>query len=224
MGGGTADKPDTTVFRIARDVGFNARVEPIWFTFTRLSARMGFLERWKEKRRTQKRIAAVNGALRGQGVPLDGWETRTGDCVCNLRVAKLGLLSELKRFVRNGVEVDAEKEWPHLMALRDQATLLVPADFAVPQVVTPGRGEDALAVASGPRLKAELAKVDEWFRISQTFAIKKMVDFLDATDRDISIYESRFGTQEGFWAMFVFVLLRKLTDRGGEHRLPVIFA
>jgi hypothetical protein len=57
-----------------------------------------------------------------------------------------------------------------------------------------------------------------------TFAIKKMVDYMDATDRDIAIYEQRLGSHEGFWPKFAYVLIKKLADASVAKNLPAIFA
>jgi hypothetical protein len=70
----------------------------------------------------------------------------------------------------------------------------------------------------------ELAQVNKKFRIDETFALKKMVDFMDATDRDISIYEQRLGSQDGFWPKFAYVLLKKLADVSAQKGLPAILA
>jgi len=51
-----------------------------------------------------------------------------------------------------------------------------------------------------------------------------MVDFMDATDRDIAIYEQRLGSQDGFWPKFSYVLIKKLADASVTKALPVIFA
>ncbi len=215
---------DSALYRIAGDVGFNARVEPMWYTFTRLQSRMGFLERWRERRRLRRLISGVNAGLKDQGVPPDGWEDRTGSCVCNLRVAKTGLMGEFRNYLRNTLDSEAVKGWPHLMGIRDRACYLLPHDFAKPMAVSPGSGEDTLPVVSAAAAQRELAEVNRRLRIDETFALKKMVDFLDATGKDIQMYESRFGAQEGFWPRFAYVLLKKLADVSADRGLPGIVA
>jgi len=74
------------------------------------------------------------------------------------------------------------------------------------------------------RVRAELGEINDRLHIDETFALKKMVDYLDATERDIALYESRLGTSEGFWAKFSYVLLKKLMDVSVEKKLPVLFA
>lgn len=217
---------DSALYRIADDVGFNARVEPMWYTFTRLESRRGFLERWREKRRMRRLISGINAGLKGQGVPGGGWEDRTGSCVCNLRVAKTGLMGEFRNYLRNSLDSEAVKGWPHLMAVRDRACYMIPHDFAKPMAVSPGSGEDTLPVVSAAAVLRELAEVNRRLRIDETFALarKKMVDFLDAAEKDIQMYESRFGAEEGFWPRFAYVLLKKLAEVSVERGLPAIVA
>jgi hypothetical protein len=193
-------------------LGFEGRVEPLWLSYAERRADLGFFERWRENRRL-KRIAA--SVRRASGAP-PGWDRQAGGCACNLKVARMGLVKELKNFVQGAVEA------PHLQALRDRPCYLAPFEFAAPLRVDPGGGEEPVPVASAPRLRAELAEVNQKLRIDETFAIKKMVDFLDATEADIGIYEKRFGTAEGFWAKFAYVLLRKLSDASAEKKLPAV--
>lgn len=216
---------DTTLFRVARDVGFNARVEPFWHTFGRLKSRLGFFERRRERRRLERIVAGIRAGLRAEGADPQGWDEREGECVCNLRVARMGLVKEFKNYARGAADAGAGSEpWPHLFALRDRPCLLIPVEFARPLSVSPGGGEEPFPVASSLRARAELEEINARLRIDETFALRKMVDYLDATERDIAIYESRFGTSEGFWPKFTFVLLRKLCEASAAHRLPVLFA
>ena len=85
-------KQDSAIYRIDRGVGFNARVEPFWYTFQRLAPRLGYLERWREKRRLRKVLVGIEEGLQAQGTDLPDWEGQEGGCVCNLRVAKGGLV------------------------------------------------------------------------------------------------------------------------------------
>jgi hypothetical protein len=101
---------------------------------------------------------------------------------------------------------------------------MVPVAFTRPFSVEQSGGDETIPVASAVGVRDELAAVNRKFRIDETFAIKKMVDYMDATDRDISIYEQRLGSQEGFWPRFAYVLLRKLADVSVEKKLPAIFA
>ena len=199
-------------------LGFDARVEPMWLSYAERRSKMGFLERWREKRRLGRIVGAIR---RAAGAP-EGWDREPGACACNLKVARMGLIKEFKNYVQGAVGADTLKGWPHYQVLRDRPCYLVPLDFAQPVKVDPGGGEEPIPVASAPRLKAELAGLNERLRIDETFAIKKMVDFLDATERDIAVYEKKLGTSEGFWAKFSYVLLKKLADVSVEKKFPAI--
>jgi hypothetical protein len=222
--GGAGSKPATTFYRTQQGVGFNARVEPVWHTFSQIEASLGFFDRRRERKKVEKVVEAINSAVVGQKGNPGGWEKTTGDCVCHLRVAKMGLVRELKTWLKIGLDGQAENRWPHLHALRDRPCLVVPARFSVPLVVDPGNGEEGLPVASAPWILEELNAINKKFRIDETFALKKMVDFMDATDRDIAIYEQRLGSQDGFWPKFAYVLIKKLADASVTRTLPAIFA
>jgi hypothetical protein len=222
--GGAGPKPETTFYRTQQGVGFNARVEPVWHTYSQIEAGLGFFDRRRERKKVEKVVDAVNGAIVGQKGNPGGWEKTTGDCVCHLRVAKMGLVRELKAWLKIGLDGQAESRWPHLHVLRDRPCLMVPARFSVPLSVDAGTGDEALPVASAPWVLEELAAINKKFRIDETFALKKMVDFMDATDRDIAIYEQRLGAQDGFWPKFAYVLIKKLADASVARNLPAIFA
>jgi hypothetical protein len=213
---------DSALYRIATDVGFNARVEPLWGTYRRLEPGMGFFEKRRERRRLRRIVESVNAGVRAGGAAVPAWDDRSGDCVCNLRVAKIGLLREFKNYLLDRGGTDAPGRWPHVFALRDRPCLLVPVVFPLPVTVEPGGKEEPFPAASSIRARQELKEIDERLRIHETFALKKMVDYLDATERDISIYESRFGTSEGFWPKFCYVLLKKIVDVSVEKGLPAI--
>lgn len=221
MGSGTSTGPVLT--RAGLHAGLDARVEPFWKAFEARAPELGVVQRWRERRRLKHAVDTIDARIRAAGGDPAGWSGRKGDRVCNLKVAKMGLVAELQRLLRHGLEGGADA-WPHLAAVRDWGAVAVPAEFGAPFEIASGRRDrDRLAIVSVPRLRAELDDVNARLRVDETFALRKMVDFLDATERDISMYESRFGTQEGFWAKFAFVLLRKLTDRASEHALPVFF-
>lgn len=224
MGSGSGGQTrDSVLYRTDRNVGFNARVEPLWSVYEQLAPRMGFFRKLRERRRTKRLVSSIDTSLKSMGTAPDGWSEKTGRCVCHLRVARMGLVSELKRTIKNFYEGDAASKWPHLMALRDGASMAIPQEFARPIEVSLGRRRsDAPAVASARRLQDELESVNERMGMDKMFRILRKVDFLDATERDISIYETRFGDEEGFWAKFAYALLRKLAGASLEHRLPVI--
>ena len=217
---------DSAIYRIDRGVGFNARVEPFWYTFERLAPRLGFVQRWREKRRLRKVVSEMNEHLVKQGVEGLDWEAQEGGCVCNLRVAKGGLVWELQNCLTSLGGTGSDKKWPHLMAYQDQTFYLLPVEFEEPfelEIVVNGK---PIGVGSAVKLSWELEKVNEVLRVEETFALAKLkkVDFLDATENDISMYEARLAFTDQFWPMFSYVMMRKLSDTCVEKNLPVIFA
>lgn len=221
---GAGQKPETTFYRTQRGVGFNARVEPLWHTYTQLEASLGFFERRRERKKVEHVVDSIQGAIVGQKANPAGWDKAPGDCVCHLRVAKMGLVKELKNWLKVGLDGTAEARWPHLHALRDRPCMMIPVPFARPVSADPGGGDELLPVASSVAVREELIAVNKTFRIDDSFAIKKMVEYMDATERDIAIYEQRLGSQDGFWPKFAYVLLKKLADVSVEKKLPAIFA
>ncbi len=81
-----------------------------------------------------------------------------------------------------------------------------------------------MPVSSAPAALRELEEINPRLRVDETFALRRMVDFLDASERDIQAYESRYGADEGFWPRFAFVLIRKLAGVSAERGLPAILA
>jgi hypothetical protein len=221
---GAVPKPKTTFYRTQQGVGFNVRVEPLWRTYQELAPGLGFWEKRRERKKVERVVTAVNRAIVGQKGNPAGWDQSEGGCVSHLRVAKMGLVRELKTWLKVGMDGAAEKLWPHLHALRDRPCMMVPVPFARPMPVDPGGGEEPVPIASSLGVREELAAVNQQFRIDDSFAIKKMVDFMDATERDIALYEQKLGSQDGFWPKFAYVLLKKLADVSCEKKLPAIFA
>ena len=220
---GAGQKPETTFYRTQQGVGFNARVEPVWHVYSQLEASLGFFERRRERKKVEQVLDSIQSSIVGQKGNPSGWEKTSGDCVCHLKVAKMGLVKELKNWLKVGLDGTAEAKWPHLHILRDRPCLMVPVPFALPFQAQTG-GDEPIPVASSVNVHEELAAINKKFRIDDTFAIKKMVDYMDATERDIAIYEQRLGSQDGFWPKFAYVLIKKLADVSVEKKLPAIFA
>ena len=221
---GAGQKPDTTFYRTQQGVGFNARVEPVWHTFNQMESSLGFFDRRRERKKVEHVLDSIQTAVAGQKGNPAGWDKTPGECVCHLRVAKMGLIKELKTWLKIGLDGAAEANWPHLHMLRDRPCLMVPVPFTRPFSAEAAGGEEPIPVASSVSVREELAAINMKFRIDETFAIRKMVDYLDATERDIAIYEQRLGSQDGFWPKFAYVLIKKLADVSVEKKLPAIFA
>jgi hypothetical protein len=216
--------PDTTFRRAGKGPGFDGRVEPLWHAYDGAKRGMGFFERWGERSRVKGVARDVTaGIVRQKGNP-GGWDRVPGERVCNLKVARMGLVRELKTWLKNATEGASEQRWPHLSVLRDRPCLIVPPEFTQPFQVLPKGAEESVPVASAAGLKRELAEVNAELRIDESFAIRKMVDFMDAKEAEIAGFEKRCGQQEGFWAKFSYVLLRKLADVSLDNRLPAFLA
>jgi hypothetical protein len=207
-----------------KNVGFNARVEPLWYAFRKSSEEMKFLERWLRKRKIRRLVAQVDARLAKQGRSAPGWDQPTGKCVCNLRVARVGLPSQMQNYLPSKIDRKVLAGWKHLMAQREVNAIVIPVDFPDPFTVA-FQGNDILITGS-PRLKAELEELNERLRIDETFALAKMsrIDFIDADSKQISMYESKFATFADFWPNLTYVLLKKIADKSVESGLPVLFA
>jgi hypothetical protein len=209
---------DSAVYRTAKGVGFNARVEPMWYSLGLVHLKLGLFQRWRAQRKVKKLVAGVTARLRKEGIEAAAWDLGDGGCVCNLRVARMGMVGELQRWLQSRLDDESYGGLVHLGGLKDSDALALPFPFKAPFAV------DGVTVASSPNLREELSVLNSALKIDDTFAIKKMVDFLDASEKDIAIYESRFGHQEGFWPKLTYVLLKKLCDVGVARKLPVHLA
>ena len=221
---GAGQKPDTTFYRTQQGVGFNARVEPVWHTYGQIETSLGFFDRRRERKKVEHVLDSIQSKIVGQKGNPSGWEKTPGDCICHLRVAKMGLVKELKTWLKIHSDGTAEAKWPHLHVLRDRPCMMVPVPFTRPFPAETAGGDEPIPIASSVAVREELIAVNKMFKIDETFAIKKMVDYMDATERDISIYEQRLGSQDGFWPKFAYVLVKKLADVSVEKKLPAIFA
>src|ERR1051325_932938 len=117
---GAGKVQDTTLRRIAGGSGFNARVEPSRKPFSKLESKMGFFERRRERGRLERIVKSINTQIVGQTFAPDGGEERPGVCVSSRRVAKMGLVRELKSWLKPALDESPEPLWPHLHALRDR--------------------------------------------------------------------------------------------------------
>jgi hypothetical protein len=104
----------------------------------------------------------------------------------------MGLVKELKNWLKVGMDGNAEAAGRTstrcATALHDGPRSVHPPDLR-----GPGGGEEPLPVASALGVREELAAINKRYRIDDTFAIRKMVEYMDATERDIAIYEQRPG-------------------------------
>lgn len=220
---GPSAPPETTLFRTSPAVGFNARVEPIRHTLERLEPSMGWFRRWREKRKLNRFITEVKLRLPVSTPSGPPWDERQGACVCNMRIAKLGVLSDLRHYASQLVGENPDLNLSHVIHHRDRDAYYIPVDFPLPMAVQDPSSRDHIPVGSSLRLLAELDEINTFIQVEKTFKLHKMVDFLDATGDALGKYQSTFGTDPTFWIKFGFVVLRKLAEKSVEHKLPIIF-
>lgn len=214
---------DSAVFRTASNVGFNARVEPIFYSIERLRPSLGYFDYRRRRRKVQRLLDVVAEELARQGAGDMRWTSVEGRCVCNLRVARLGLLSDLRRYAARDASPHGEDRFPHLVRHRDRDAYYLPVRFPRPFSVAV-EPADPVPVGSAVMLAEEMAELNLRLRVESTFRLKQMVDFLDATQEHIGMYESKFGTDDLFWVKFGYVILQKLVRKSLEHNVPIIFA
>lgn len=221
----TAAKPsdDSTLFRTASNVGFNARVEPMLHALECLRPKLGFFEYRRRRKKLQGLVEGIDGQLARQGAGGMAWASAAGGCVCNLRVARLGLLNDLRKFAAREAGPDGADRFPHLIRHRDRNAYYLPVRFSQPFTLEPEPG-DTVPIGSVPVLAEEMAELNRQLRVESTFRLTQMVDFLDATPADINQYESKHGTAGPFWVKLGYVMLQKLVRKSLESSLPIIFA
>lgn len=212
-------------------MSFDARVQPFWLPLKDRTHPLGFFESWKRKRHLTTILRAINAALQTQSVGAANWDQSPGECLCNLRVDRMGVLQDLRTFAarqddQSATEVfngNAESRFRHLIKNRDRSSFYIPIDFAEPFMIHDPETRDLVPVGSSVRLRRELTLLNKDLKVEETFQIKKMVDFLQATAQDIARYEVSFANDPLFWVKFGYVLLDKLAQKSIQSRLPIVF-
>ena len=167
-------------------------------------------------------LAAVREGLKKQKADDRTWLKAKGACVCNLRVARMGILADVREFAKT--RPDGAKRFPHVLKTREFNAAAVPVPFDRPFTIPPAPGgKDPLVVVSAPRIAEELAELETTLRTEQTFRMK-MVDFLDVTSDDLAKFDAKVGEVDEFWTKFGYVLLKRLADKSGESGFPILVA
>jgi hypothetical protein len=221
----TDEKPqgETAAFRTASNVGFNARVEPVYHSLEQLRPKLGFFEHRRRRKRLERLLDLAAEQLARQGADGRSWIGAGGTCVCNLRVARLGFLNELRKYAVRKGGAEAADRFPHLLRHRDRNSYYLPVRFPQPFTLE-AEGGDTVPFGSATELAEELADLNTALKVESSFRMTQMVDFLDATPKDISAYESTHGSEGPFWVRLGYVMLQKLARKSLEHQLPIIFA
>ena len=183
---------------------------------------MKFLERRRARRRIEGIVRSANDWLSATRVDPGNWHREEGERVVHLRVARMGLVRLLQRYIKNATEPGTLDACPHLAALRDRDCLILPPDFRLPFPLSPGRKERPLWVLSAPRLRAELTRLKDVLRVGDSPGLPGQADFVDAKEEEIRAHEARRGSDDEFWARFTAALLVKAVDRSVSHDLPAI--
>lgn len=203
--------------------GFRAVVEPILLSVSKNEAGFNFFDRLKAKWKLKSLIERINDGLLSQNVSPNGWDKIEGDTQCRLRVAKIGLLQELREYVQREFSGSEPSKFPHFMQHRDWHSYYIPVDFPRPfSVRGDGKGQ-VIPIGSSLRLQKELAEVNKILKLDRGMDANKMVAYLDVSERDIFKYETTSEYTPDFWLRFGFVILKKLCDTSVQHRMPIIF-
>lgn len=203
--------------------GFRALVEPILLSVSRNETGLNFFGRLKAKWKLKSLIGRINDGLLSQNVSPNGWDKVSGDTQCRLRVAKLGLLQELREYAQRTFSGSEPSKFPHFMQHRDWHSYYIPVDFPRPfSVRGEGKGQ-VIPIGSSLRLQKELAEVNKILKLDRGMDANKMVAYLDVSERDIFKYETTSEYMPDFWLRFGFVILKKLCDASVQHKMPIIF-
>lgn len=214
---GAADRKPTGGFS-----GFQARVEPIWLAYRLAKPKLGFWERIRERRAVRRRIRAIRARLAEVGAPASGWDRAEGECVCNLRVSKLGLLQDLREYVSRHLNQPARNQIPHFLRHREWNAYYVPVDFEQPFSIR-GEGRDLIPIGSSIRLQDELGALDQIFRFGEMVSPDTLAPHVTVSESDIIRFDTTNEEHPEFWLCFGFSLLRKLCAESVKHGLPIVF-
>lgn len=212
-------------------MAFDVRVEPFLFSLENSRKKIGFFKYQREKLRLLRTIDMIRRALgKTQNTP-PPWARTEGDCVCHIKVAKLGVLQELKDYAArlDNVHIHAIKtggaptRFPHLIEINEQQGFIVPEDFSYPILAKLRKMSGQFPVLSSYRLQSELAEINKVLNVEKTFRIEKMPRFMETKDDDIAHFEASFNVGGDFWCKFGFLILTKVVEQSIEHKLPAIF-
>lgn len=222
-----------TVDSSNRKMLFDARVQPFWLWHRNPRKILGLFDaEYKKRRRYEAIVRAIGQGLQEQGIDPAGWDQRDGECVCNLKVDRLGVLQDLRMFAgeldqkstTDIYEGKVDSRFVHLIRNRDRDAFYLPIDFPEPMLILEHETREYLPVGSAVRLQRELDLLNREIRIEKTFKLKGMVDFFQAGDEEIRQFDLRFGNDPQFWMKFSFVLLQKLAKKSVECGFPILFS
>lgn len=212
-------------------MGFDARVEPFLFSTEKTRKELGFFKYRREKSRVIRAVETIRRAIDQNLTTEFPWARLDGERVCNMRIAKLGVLQDLKDYAAkldNTTLQQIKKEgaptrFLHLVQTSEQHGYILPENFPKPLLIQLRDVRGPFPVLSSYRLQAELSEINKSLNVEKTFKIKKMPQFMEAKDEDIAHFEANFNVRGDFWIKFGFLVITKLTEQSIEHKLPVSF-
>ena len=68
----------------------------------------------------------------------------------------------------------------------------------------------------------KLNELNKTLKVEKTFRLQKMVDYMDADEREIAKIETYMDVSGKFWVKFGFLVARKLAEKSVETNLPVV--
>lgn len=223
--GAFEDEPDTTD-RLTRPhvQGLRARVESPWLRLDKLRPKLTLLQYWGQRRKVARTIRAIRGELKRRRAPVPErrWDRRDPECACDLRIAKTGLIEDLRERVRRAAPASSRARLPHFLEHREWGSYYLPVEFDRPFTVR-GGGRDVIPIGSSSRLRAELDLIDQALRFREQVNAEKMAAYLKVSETDITRFDTQNTEQPEFWHAFAFSVLQKLAGLSIERGLPVIF-
>jgi hypothetical protein len=215
------DKGATSIYRMTRSGGFDGRVMPIWHDVTAFAGKMGLLERYREKKKIRSIVDQVNRTLESHGTDPGDWHRGEGEVVVHLHVERIGLLEELRQFVREEMPARA-REMAHLMSSREKGALFIPVEFARPMLVRTGAQD--IPVGSTPALLRELDMIGAVLDAEGVLALPEEAKRVVADKAAVEKFESRATYDPLFWKKFAHMIYRKLAKASRAHRLPIVLS
>jgi hypothetical protein len=196
-------------------IAFNVRVEPYWYNLKRLKSGLNFIKYLQEKWKASSLLNQINVNIKRMGVNPSNWDKVEGKCIANIRISKMGVLEPLKLYAK---EENLQQELVHLVENPGREAIYIPLDFPKPFMV------NTTFVGSSVALLRELAKLDESLQISESFSTKKLPDFLDLGETELTNYETKYDRMGDLWIRLGFVILKKLAILSVQNKMPIIFS
>lgn len=210
---------------------FDARVENPWNELA-LTQDTGFFGARRGKKRMEKLVESVSKALTAAGLEAPWWpEVKGAKPAAHIRIDRMGVLKDLKHWVAEGEGTDLNEvmkgkgvptQFPNLLRHREKNSYYWPVDFAEPMWINVD-GEEPVPVGSSGGLLKELDRINEVLKVEKTFRMQKMVDYMDADEREIAKIETHMDISGKFWLKFGFLVIRKLAQKSVETNLPIVF-